>query len=323
MIIKSKLSQEEINLIKKKLDNNESMCSIAKSLNRSVTAVRNIKLVYKPDLKNNFGTPKFSKKEEIEEIKKLYKENKSVKELKDIFNCSETAIRRVLKEDIPKRILLKRDSDYFSKIDSQNKAYIVGFTAADGCITSYKSGKNNTLTYSINKKDIKVLEFIKKELKSEHNITYLNRNNLVRFCLNDNKLCEDLIKLGVTKNKSKTLKNIVYNIPEEFRNSFLLGYFDGDGSIYKVESKKQFGINIRGTYEFLSGYLEHFNIDHVLRKYDSTWILAGTRKQMLLDFYYKMYLESPPEFFLERKYNKFLQFIEEKCQDKTISSPSL
>ena len=43
-------------------------------------------------------------------------------------------------------------------------------------------------------------------------------------------MCLDLEKYGIIENK--TWNMLIKNIPKEYYYSFLLGYFDGDGSIY-------------------------------------------------------------------------------------------
>ena len=51
------------------------------------------------------------------------------------------------------------DEKYFDKIDSQNKAYILGFIYADGSINK------GCLNITLSNKDVEILEFIKDELK--------------------------------------------------------------------------------------------------------------------------------------------------------------
>ena len=53
---------------------------------------------------------------------------------------------------------------YFQNIDTHQKAYFLGFIAADGAIV------NNTLTITIHKKDIELLEKLKSEIGNLHNI---------------------------------------------------------------------------------------------------------------------------------------------------------
>jgi len=55
--------------------------------------------------------------------------------------------------------------NYFNKIDSYNKAYLLGFIAADGAIVQNKGFNTKTLTITIHAKDIAILELLKKRTK--------------------------------------------------------------------------------------------------------------------------------------------------------------
>jgi hypothetical protein len=65
-------------------------------------------------------------------------------------------------------------------------------------------------------------------------------------------MCEDLILLGCTANKSLTLK-FPDKVPSELLHHFIRGYFDGDGHISKHKKliKPYYYINITSTEEFI------------------------------------------------------------------------
>jgi len=159
----------------------------------------------------------------------------------EYFNCSTTAVISlanhlgIKKENIEfgNNRVYKLDKDYFVNW-SRNMAYILGFTIADGYISSRKS--NYCLSYCINTKDIAILEYIKKEIspdskiKSEkafdnRTLKFYNRSILNIF---SKELVESLERLGLTQ--GKTGKEIFPNIPKEFIGDFLCGFHDGDGS---------------------------------------------------------------------------------------------
>lgn len=81
------------------------------------------------------------------------------------------------------------DSNFFEKIDTQEKAYILGFIYADGCLT------NGALQIKVSIKDIGILCKIKYSLKSDHKITRAINHNGYGI---DNEYCSlefsDLIK---------------------------------------------------------------------------------------------------------------------------------
>ena len=105
------------------------------------------------------------------------------------------------------------------------------------------------------------------------------------------------MKYGITPRKTFTLKDVINNILYNFRDSFILGYFDGDGSVSvrdKLTLKKSnnryypshtINVNIRGTYKFLYGICEHLNVttNHI-KKYDSTYSLLINSKKDIVRF---------------------------------------
>lgn len=129
--------------------------------------------------------------------------------------------------------------------------------------------------------------------------------------------------------------NIIENIPYEYRDAFIIGYFDGDGSVTTIDKKypnnkgilyKDYSlyIQIRGTRDFLSGICNHLKIDisHIHQN-DSIPNLSFASKKDTYRFF-QCYKNLP--FYYERKYNKFLQRINHPSYDKykqvqTISSP--
>lgn len=128
--------------------------------------------------------------------------------------------------------------------------------------------------------------------------------------------------------------NIIENIPYKYRDAFIIGYFDGDGSITIRDGlhKNSKGIlvkdyslyiQMRGTKEFFLGVCKHLNINpsHI-RQHDSIPRLCFTSKKDTYRFY-QCYANLP--FYYKRKYDKFLQRINHPSYDKykqvqTISS---
>ena len=88
---------------------------------------------------------------------------------------------------------------YFKKVLNYKTAYILGFIFADGSVQD-RSG----LSICIHKRDIEILEFIKKELKSNHLIKTFNEN-YVRLSINRKAIISDLRKLGVSSNKNNNI----------------------------------------------------------------------------------------------------------------------
>lgn len=134
------------------------------------------------------------------------------------------------------------NENYFNKPMNRKMAYIIGFIAADGCLYK-RNGHIGQLRIVINKKDIEILEFINSEIANgsrkppKINKTKLKRENKIyeytALEFNSDILYNSLTSLGLMDRKTwiMDLREIFLSIGEEFFDDFIVGYFDGDGSI--------------------------------------------------------------------------------------------
>lgn len=126
---------------------------------------------------------------------------------------------------------------FFEKIDSAQKAWMLGFIAADGCIYK-REGHQAMLTISVRDYDIEILELFKKYISPEHSIIQIcdkRRPNTIMSTLQltSDILCNSLKSLGLGPRKTFELDidNILKKLPEKYQFAFILGYFDGDGNV--------------------------------------------------------------------------------------------
>jgi hypothetical protein len=122
---------------------------------------------------------------------------------------------------------------YFQIIDTPDKAYFLGLLAADGNI----SPRLTAVRIALKEQDSLILEqfrdFLGKDsprLKTK--ISKIGeKQHAPQKCLvlSKKSMVEDLLKLGITPNKSHTLK-ISCDL-REFKKDFLRGVWDGDGSV--------------------------------------------------------------------------------------------
>lgn len=209
-------------------------------------------------------------KDILEELytKKRYSKEKIAK----ILGCSDWKVRKYMKEygietrsNREQALKYTVDENYFEKIDTENKAYILGFMYADGYIQAKRKHSNLKLGVSIQEKDRKLLEDIKKEMSATHQIkTYTTSSGYkigskyVRLIISSEKLCKDIMDKGCLEQKTE---NLFFpnnkQVPKELLPSFLRGYFDGDGSIYKNGSWR---VSIMGTIPFLSEIVKLFDL---------------------------------------------------------------
>ncbi len=183
---------------------------------------------------------------------------------------SRTTVRKILKEN---NIYGKRkinpnlrkyscNEHYFDDIDCHNKAYWLGFIAADG----YIHKDNKRLTIELHVKDISLLEKFAKDIESNHPVrkkiikNHYNGNNTLKqdyyyHCIIQiwsPLMVQNIIKYDIHNNKSLSL-DFPKNISNKYINSFLLGYFDGDGSCV-VDTSQQLRFRVTGNYSFLKTY---------------------------------------------------------------------
>ena len=250
-------------------------------------------------------------------IDKYVNKNYTLKQLGREFNCNYGTIRNLLNKHHIKTRGNKqgypRDEFYFNKIDTQEKAYWLGFLYADG----YIHNLNNAISI-----DIIDLEHIKKFQKAikanNHKIIetkdnrFKNAKPLYHFSIKDEQLHKDLIKWGCVPQKSLILEKIP-NIPRDFVSDFIRGYFDGDGSIHYLQGTNNFRISFLGTESFLNDVQKELqtnvSLQHPPAIGKAYCLQVGGRKQVvrILDYLYKNSNESIR---LNRKYQKYLECLD-------------
>ena len=279
--------------------------------------------------------------EVVASVMNLISDGRKVPEIANILNINKVTINSFLRTHGIKLNPDKGNVHYFDTIDSYAKAYIVGFIAADGALVKTKT--STTLTITIKYADKAVLEFIKSEIGNEHKLQEIIRPSSfdpskiihhIRYTISDRYITKALNKLGITSNKSLSMGNIIKNIPYEYRDAFIIGYFDGDGSVTIRNGQYpnnrgilcrdySLYIQIRGTKDFLLGICNHLKIDVThIHQNDSIPHLSFASKKDTYRFF-QCYKNLP--FYYKRKHDKFLQRINHPSyakykQVQTISS---
>lgn len=213
--------------------------------------------------------------EQIEDILNKYQNNWSQQKIADFYEVSRTVIKRILEIQNNGIIIRNRTSKYkyqqniFENIDTAEKAYWLGFLAADGC--NYQREHNASVILNVHKKDIKHLEKFKQFCHTDAEIKsyigyegFSNQTPMCKITLNSKKISNDLIDKGILPNKSLILQPPY--ILKDFYKPFILGYFDGDGSISKSSQYNNYSISIQGTKEILTWICEVLKWDAKLEK---------------------------------------------------------
>lgn len=204
-------------------------------------------------------------------IFELYTAGVSARALADRYNVHNSTILRNLKKvGATIRSLSESmrtytaDYHYFDTIDSAEKAHILGFLYADGCVLVTRDGKDKRLQISLSVVDYDYLLQIRSAIHSDHNIYYRsikNKHCAVQFKINSVLLCDGLIKHGCHPRKS--LKLCAPPIDDKFLRDFICGFLYGDGSI----SLESFKYTLYPTIDFASNESFLLWIKSLLKKY--------------------------------------------------------
>lgn len=117
--------------------------------------------------------------------------------------------------------------DYFKVIDTPTKAWALGLLAADGSMS--KAGQ---LKLELHRKDLEIVEAARDDMAPGARISFRSTRTTPTACfmISDPSLRADLASHGVVN--AKTLITAwPSGVPGRFVNSFVCGYYDGDGSL--------------------------------------------------------------------------------------------
>ena len=218
---------------------------------------------------------------------------------------------------------------FFSKIETELQAYLLGFYAADGSINE----KRKTFRIHLQKQDSELVylykDIISPDAKTftvkEHFTT--GRNGMKTIAhesfgvdITSAELCNSLVNLGIGYNKSHCKLHIPKEIPNKFIKDFVRGYFDGDGCITGQISKEKeksdrfrFSFDICGkTNSILLEFIKFFNDNDIkinlnyLSRDDMYRIKTSSKKECAKIFHL---LYDNSNFYLSRKYIKFNHYV--------------
>jgi hypothetical protein len=212
-----------------------------------------------------------------------------------------------------------KDDNYFRNINTEAKAYLLGFIAADGYVSNKPS--NKSLQISISNEDREILEFAKKEFKYDGNIEerWIGLNSrCIRIRIYGEKFVNNIIKYGF--DNTKTYRFHLPILEKKFYKHFIRGYFDGDGCIYfskrKFSNKYRYAITIVGTENFCNELDDFINknleitftkIIHITLQNTKIITLRSERIFDIKKFLNYIYKNS--SIFLTRKWKKYQELL--------------
>ena len=152
------------------------------------------------------------------------------------------------------------NKNYFDIIDNYNKAYWLGFIAADGNVRKDLL----KIRIELNIKDKAHLEKFRQDIEGDMPIReWIRSNNHSCYIeVNCKKWGIELSKYGIVPNKSLILNINWELIPQDLQKYFIRGYFDGDGSLnlYDARGYDEWELSFISTEKVLKDFQSFFNI---------------------------------------------------------------
>jgi hypothetical protein len=313
--------------------------TIAKQMGVSSNAV--LKLLKRSGINRR---PIGRKKIQIEDepkIVEMYQGGMSANEIAEKYNANHIMILRYLeKNEIKRRSgeeshrTYEINKDLFDVIDTQEKAYLLGFIYADGCNSS--DGKCIKIDLATPDRDIleKISRLIWLEdpeshikdkiryrtIKGKEKIQYSSYLNI-----HSKHMCEKLTEMGCVPAKSLILKFPEWLTDPELQRHFIRGYYDGDGGVHLPNKKGRVAVvRIISTFEFCESMrniiIEQIKIDigksynQIKDKNVFRTCMSGNRQvENFLTWLYK-----DATIYLDRKYNLYLELIEKNKKTQEL-----
>jgi hypothetical protein len=267
---------------------------------------------------------------EIGKVVDMFNKKHTLTEISNYFGYkSNKTISKILKNQgldtkqmIGQRTRFKSlDDKYFDVIDTQNKAYILGWIMSDGYVSK------NKLVFGI--KDLEILEFIKKEMGSGHKISEVfesdkrTKKTYQKYKLQiiSRKVSESLNNLGIHQAKSFTVD--LPTINKELYSHLIRGLFDGDGYIGEGKNSSnttfpRFSLIVsEKLYNSLLPIFIDLNIipkkPEIVAEKDGNRILkVRVYKKKELRYFFNYIYGEGDVMKLNRKYNKFKELLGDK-----------
>lgn len=240
--------------------------------------------------------------------------------LSEKLGVSKSLITKTWRENNLKGKCCRRyyiNENYFSKINSKDKAYFLGILASDGCIYSRNDSsrlKMISMIFHIQEKEI--IDMFIRYTDAEYK-PYI-RSNKITLQINSNKMVDDLKQYHIVERK--TWIYTPYVLDDYLMWHYLRGFFDGDGSIYYSGKYNPCNwiISIFGNYKTMyaiQNFLKtqdiecHVRLDNRTEKYKNDFYNLVIRKNSeKIKFIKKLYNDSE-NLRLNRKYVKCEEFL--------------
>lgn len=230
------------------------------------------------------------------------------------YNLVEGTVNSWIKPYARKRGLKSKveHEDYFDHIDTQEKAYFLGWIMADGNVSIYNG--QYSLKLHIQLSDRVLIDRFCEAIGCTNAI--VEKETLFRPTGKYHKSCyvsitsvhmvKSLMKLGVVPNKTGIER--MPNLSEELIPHFIRGFFDGDG-IVTCTDKSQF-VGVVSNLEMLKDLNKYFKLDNKVCPHKVTpgiGTIGSSSPKKLKPIYDLMYKDAT--IYLERKHDSFVRVL--------------
>ena len=181
-------------------------------------------------------------KQEI--IKYYLSQPMTMKQVEDKYELSHPTITKILK-NVPKYTKAKLNNPnmkehFFQEINEEAKAYFLGLLISDGNVFKDDTGRQASISITLDLKDEYMLEKFKEVLQANTSVGHDGRG-CGQIAVRSNIMAEDLAKYGVVPRKS--YNTYLPLISKEMMPHLIRGIFDGDGSIMAKPNPSNDGHN--------------------------------------------------------------------------------
>jgi len=225
--------------------------------------------------------------------------------------------REAIGKDGEKRLITLQKvkiNELFFKSWSPEMAYVLGVIYSDGNLSSAKNIYRVTVSQKEPELLVKILSLMdcNAKLHFKRKLYYgdLVSGSLYWFTIAVKSVYADLVKLGLTPNKSLTVG--FPEVPTEYARHFIRGCWDGDGSVYITGKSNNIGANyVSGSKNFIEGMLKELEKAGLPKRN----IYSNNKKppsysfkffgSQCVELYHYLYDKVPSTQYLERKYQIF------------------
>lgn len=254
----------------------------------------------------------YKRGDSLRSLEKKYHHDRKV--LSDILKAENVGIR----SNVLNSRKYKHDEAFFEKIDTEEKAYWLGFIYADGFIGSRRGTASQKFGITLKADDAGHLEKFKASIKATNPVlTYrgsgYNQDGLfAKILITSQKTVDDLKDKGVIELKTLVLSYPDEKIlPKELERHFVRGYLDGDGCISYhglSNDKRAYALGFTGTRNILEGIKKFFGKEEVkISPHNNAYqinICGNIQTGKMLDILY-----SDATIYLDRKFDIYKEYL--------------